>query len=72
MHFRTTPMLLAGLLALTQLAHASRELKVVGIYTLGADPQTKNRLNGEAFQQDALTTFNGVSNRSPTEHKTVV
>jgi len=26
---------------------------------LGPDPQTVNRLNGESFQQDALTSFNG-------------
>jgi len=27
--------------------------------TLGTDPPTVNRLNGESFQQDALVTFNG-------------
>ncbi|KAI0070434.1 hypothetical protein K474DRAFT_1608722 [Panus rudis PR-1116 ss-1] len=27
--------------------------------TLGIDPSTTNRLNGESFQQDALVTFNG-------------
>ncbi|KAI8995242.1 hypothetical protein BD414DRAFT_506060 [Trametes punicea] len=34
-------------------------LRVVDTTTLGQDPQTVNRLNGESFQQDALVTFNG-------------
>lgn len=34
-------------------------LHVVDVTTLGQDPQTVNRLNGESFQQDALVTFNG-------------
>ncbi|KAH9895855.1 hypothetical protein C8Q73DRAFT_689790 [Cubamyces lactineus] len=38
--------------------HAA-SLRVVDISTLGQDPQTVNRLNGESFQQDALVTFNG-------------
>ncbi|OSC98641.1 hypothetical protein PYCCODRAFT_1439153 [Trametes coccinea BRFM310] len=34
-------------------------VRVVETTTLGQDPQTVNRLNGESFQQDALATFNG-------------
>jgi hypothetical protein len=34
-------------------------IRVLHYTTLGLDPQTKNRLNGESYQQDALTTFNG-------------
>ncbi|KAI0665592.1 hypothetical protein C8Q78DRAFT_986159 [Trametes maxima] len=34
-------------------------IRVVDVTTLGQDPQTVNRLNGESFQQDALVTFNG-------------
>ncbi|KZT20695.1 hypothetical protein NEOLEDRAFT_1140404 [Neolentinus lepideus HHB14362 ss-1] len=32
-------------------------IQVIGWSTLGHDPQTVNRLNGESFQQDALVTF---------------
>ena len=38
---------------------ASTALQVIGRTTLGDDPRTVNRLNGESFQQDALVTFNG-------------
>ncbi|KAJ3554747.1 hypothetical protein NM688_g2946 [Phlebia brevispora] len=34
-------------------------LHLLGSSTLGKDPQTVNRLNGESFQQDPLVTFNG-------------
>ncbi|PSR74487.1 hypothetical protein PHLCEN_2v9784 [Hermanssonia centrifuga] len=34
-------------------------LRLLQSTTLGQDPQTVNRLNGESFQQDALVTFNG-------------
>ncbi|TCD70367.1 hypothetical protein EIP91_003719 [Steccherinum ochraceum] len=34
-------------------------LKFLRSTTLGPDPQTVNRLNGESFQQDPLVTFNG-------------
>lgn len=34
-------------------------LRVLGTTTLGSDPPTVNRLNGESFQQDALVSFNG-------------
>ncbi|KAI0364621.1 hypothetical protein BV20DRAFT_974177 [Pilatotrama ljubarskyi] len=34
-------------------------LRVVDLTTLGQDPQTVNRLNGESFQQDPLVTFKG-------------
>ena len=34
-------------------------LSVLDVTTLGEDPRTTNHLNGEAFQQDALVTFNG-------------
>ena len=37
----------------------SAALQVIGRTTLGDDPRTVNRLNGESFQQDALVTFNG-------------
>ena len=36
-------------------------LKFLQATTLGPDPQTVNRLNGESFQQDPLVTFNGES-----------
>jgi len=38
-----------------------REISISGIQTttLGRDPPTINRLNGESFQQDALASFNG-------------
>ena len=42
------------------MAHA---LHLLGSSTLGKDPQTVNRLNGESFQQDALVTFNGEQSR---------
>lgn len=34
-------------------------LKIFDSTTLGQDPATVNRLNGESFQQDAIVTFNG-------------
>lgn len=34
-------------------------IKVLGTSILGANPATVNHLNGEAFQQDPLVTFNG-------------
>lgn len=34
--------------------------RFLGSTTLGPDPQTVNRLNGESFQQDALVTLNGM------------
>lgn len=34
-------------------------IQVLSNTTLGPDPQTVNRLNGESFQQDALVTFDG-------------
>ena len=40
-------------------ASAASAVRVVANSTLGSDPQTVNRLNGESFQQDALVTFNG-------------
>ncbi|CDO73884.1 hypothetical protein BN946_scf185016.g41 [Trametes cinnabarina] len=42
-----------------QACRATAAVREVGISTLGQDPQTVNRLNGESFQQDALVTFNG-------------
>ena len=33
-------------------------LSGLDVTTLGEDPRTTNHLNGEAFQQDALVTFN--------------
>ncbi|KAF5391695.1 hypothetical protein D9757_002530 [Collybiopsis confluens] len=47
-----TFLLCLGLLS----AHAVRVLNVT---TLGRDPPTVNRLNGESFQQDALSSING-------------
>ena len=44
-------------------AHALGAVRVLGSSVLGADPQTVNRLNGESFQQDVLTTFNGALRR---------
>ncbi|KAH7910670.1 hypothetical protein BJ138DRAFT_1152356 [Hygrophoropsis aurantiaca] len=37
----------------------SPSVTILSTTTLGPDPQTVNRLNGESFQQDALTSFNG-------------
>ncbi|KAI0065217.1 hypothetical protein BV25DRAFT_1880942 [Artomyces pyxidatus] len=37
----------------------TQALRVLETSTLGPDPQTVNRLNGESFQQDALVTFEG-------------
>lgn len=36
-------------------------IQVLSNTTLGPDPQTVNRLNGESFQQDALVTYNGTN-----------
>ncbi|EIN04568.1 hypothetical protein PUNSTDRAFT_76302 [Punctularia strigosozonata HHB-11173 SS5] len=41
------------------LACSGAGVKVLNITTLGPDPPTVNRLNGESFQQDALVTFQG-------------
>ena len=41
------------------LVHSAVALKFLEATTLGPDPQTVNRLNGESFQQDAVVTFNG-------------
>ncbi|KAH7918465.1 hypothetical protein BV22DRAFT_1076219 [Leucogyrophana mollusca] len=60
------PLILTCLLPL--LSAASSETNTTAIHpgvtllsttTLGPDPQTVNRLNGESFQQDALTSYNG-------------
>ncbi|EKM51248.1 uncharacterized protein PHACADRAFT_213112 [Phanerochaete carnosa HHB-10118-sp] len=40
--------------------HATAAFRPVGSTTLGQDPQTVNRLNGESFQQDPLVTLNGM------------
>ncbi len=50
---------LLGTLLLLSLRVYAASLTVLDVTTLGEDPQTTNRLNGEAFQQDALVTFNG-------------
>lgn len=34
-------------------------VQLINTTALGPDPQTVNRLNGESFQEDALTSFNG-------------
>lgn len=39
----------------------SAGIKELGTSILGANPATVNHLNGEAFQQDPLVTFNGES-----------
>lgn len=52
-------------LALSMREAFAASLRVVNVTTLGPDPQTVNRLNGESFQQDALVTFNGEN----TKHK---
>lgn len=46
-------------LALSATDTARAAIQVLSNTTLGPDPQTVNRLNGESFQQDALVTFNG-------------
>ncbi|OJT12149.1 hypothetical protein TRAPUB_11298 [Trametes pubescens] len=46
-------------LALFARSACAASLRVANVTTLGQDPQTVNRLNGESFQQDALVTFNG-------------
>lgn len=38
---------------------ATYGLKILESTTLGQDPATVNRLNGESFQQDAVVTVNG-------------
>lgn len=38
---------------------AAGTLQLLGTSSLGPDPQTVNRLNGESFQQDPLVSFNG-------------
>lgn len=50
---------IAGALISANLWHAlAQSIQVLSTTTLGLDPQTVNRLNGESFQQDALVTFN--------------
>ena len=44
-------------------ACAVKSLQLLGSTTLGQDPGTINRLNGESFQQDALVTFNSKHSR---------
>ena len=44
---------------LFQTVVATVAFKFLGSTTLGPDPQTVNRLNGESFQQDGVVTFNG-------------
>jgi hypothetical protein len=39
--------------------HGAR-LRMLETTVLGEDPSTVNHLNGESFQQDALTTSNGM------------
>ncbi|EIM80651.1 uncharacterized protein STEHIDRAFT_115529 [Stereum hirsutum FP-91666 SS1] len=46
-------------LALSATDVARAAIQVLSNTTLGPDPQTVNRLNGESFQQEALVTFNG-------------
>ncbi|KAA1470785.1 hypothetical protein DENSPDRAFT_858561 [Dentipellis sp. KUC8613] len=46
------------MLALSLVDTTSAAVRVLDRTTLGPDPQTVNRLNGESFQQDALVTFN--------------
>ena len=48
------------LFLLLAFASAANSFRLLGSSTLGKDPQTVNRLNGESFQQDALVTFNGM------------
>ncbi|KAK7471035.1 hypothetical protein VKT23_002450 [Stygiomarasmius scandens] len=48
-----------GVLLLVLLAASSHAIRVLNITTLGRDPPTVNRLNGESYQQDPLVTFNG-------------
>ncbi len=48
-----------GTLLLLSLRVYAAGLTVLDVTTIGEDPQTTNHLNGEAFQQDALVTFNG-------------
>ncbi|CAL1702651.1 unnamed protein product [Somion occarium] len=49
----------AHLALLTFLLVLVQGLQLLDTSTLGKDPQTTNRLNGESFQQDPLVTFNG-------------
>lgn len=44
-------------------------LRVSEVTVLGGDPSTVNHLNGESFQQDALTTSNGMFNKIKLFHK---
>lgn len=48
-------------LALSATDVARAAIQVLSNTTLGPDPQTVNRLNGESFQQEALVTFNGTN-----------
>lgn len=50
----------AHLALLTFLLVLVQGLQLLDTSTLGKDPQTTNRLNGESFQQDPLVTFNGM------------
>ncbi|KIJ67199.1 hypothetical protein HYDPIDRAFT_127044 [Hydnomerulius pinastri MD-312] len=51
--------LLLGALLLGSAFVRASSVNLLGSTTLGPDPQTVNRLNGESFQQDAVTSFNG-------------
>ncbi|KIP05056.1 hypothetical protein PHLGIDRAFT_129115 [Phlebiopsis gigantea 11061_1 CR5-6] len=51
-------MLRLGVILLQTVA-AVVAFRFLGSTTLGPDPQTVNRLNGESFQQDGVVTFNG-------------
>ena len=48
-----------SLLVLLSLCAHAQGIRLLGSSTLGKDPQTVNRLNGESFQQDALVTHGG-------------
>lgn len=49
-----------GLGVVTSSSIKSISVSSIRSTTLGLDPPTVNRLNGESFQQDALATFNGM------------
>ena len=51
--------LLASVLLIWASSADAKSLRVLDASTLGVDPPTLNRLNGESFQQDAVVTFNG-------------
>jgi hypothetical protein len=59
--FRVLAFALVVLSMLSQnvLPASGKSLRVLTTTVLGQDPQTVNRLNGESFTQDAISTFNG-------------